>query len=247
MFGKESAMLRIPLVAALLLALAAMLPVAHAQSPDAKADKERAAREAKIRAQAKSYRCVAKDGKKYYGSMRPPQCMDVATEALSAQGMVIGRIEAPLTAEQRAARDADAQKNASANAAAERARREAENAAKVQARRDQALLQTYTSERDIESVRQRAIADNQRAAAQVEARIATLKKRQDMMTQEAAAIKGGKKASDTFEQDVKAVAYDLELQGRLLESRKREEAAINARYDEEKRKYRELTQGTQKK
>jgi len=239
-------MLRTPLVAAvaaLLLALAVALPEARAQSADAKAEKERAAREAKIRAEAKSYRCVAKDGKKYYGSMRPPQCMDVMTEALSAQGMVIGRIEAPLTVEQRAARDADAQKNA----AAEQARREAEHAAMVQQRRDQALLQTYTSERDIESVRQRAIADNRAATQQIEVRIAALKKRQDALNKEAAAVQAGKKPSDTFEQDVKAVAYDLQLQERLLESRKREAEAINARYDEEKRKYLELTQGAQKK
>jgi hypothetical protein len=236
-------MLRTPLVALLLIALAAALPEARAQSAAAKAEKERAAREEKIRAEAKSYRCVAKDGRKYYGSTRPPQCMDVMTEALSAQGTVIGRIEAPLTAEQRAARDADAQKNA----AAEQARRDAENAAKVQARRDQALLQTYASERDIESVRQRAIADNRVATEQVEARIAALKKRQEALAKEAAAIKGGKTASDTFEQDVKAASYDLQLQERLLESRKREADAINARYDEEKRKYRELTQGAAKK
>lgn len=233
------------LVAALLLALAGALPVARAQtqSPEAKAEKERLAREAKIRAAAKSWRCVAKDGKKYYGATRPPQCMDVATEALSAQGMVIGRIEAPLTPEQRAARDAAAKQNA----AAEQARREAEQAAMVQARRDQALLQTYTGERDIEMVRQRAIADNQRAAAQVEARIATLKKRQEALNKQAAAIKDGQKPSETFEQDVKAVAYDLQLQEQLLESRKREAEAINARYEEEKRKYRELTQGAAKK
>lgn len=236
-------MLRIPLLTALLLALAPPPPVAQAQSPDAKADKERAAREAKIRAEAKSYRCVAKDGRKYYGSTRPPQCMDVVTEALSAQGLVIGRLEAPLTAEQRAAREAAAQKNA----AAEQARREAENAAKMQARREQALLQTYTSERDIESVRQRAIADNQRATEQVEARIAALKKRQEALAKEAAAIKASGKQRDGFEQDVKAVAYDLQLQGQLLESRKREADAINARYDEEKRKYLELTRGAAKK
>ena len=236
-------MLRTPLVAALFLALALALPEARAQSAEAKAEKERAAREAKIRAEAKSYRCVAKDGRKYYGATRPPQCMDVVTEALSAQGLVIGRIEAPLTAEQRAAREADAQKNA----AAEQARREAEHAAMVQARRDQALLQTYTSERDIDSVRERDIAQNRRATEQVEARIAALKKRQDALNKEAAAIKAGKKPSDTFEQDVKAAAYDLQLQERLLESRKREADTINARYDEEKRKYRQLTQGTQKK
>src|SRR5512139_3576999 len=127
-------MLRKLLTAALLLSLSAALPVARAQSPEAKAEKERLAREAKIRAEAKSWRCVAKDGKKYYGATQPPQCADVATEALSAQGMVIGRIEAPLTPEQRAARDAAAKQNA----AAEQTKREAEATAKVQARRDQA-------------------------------------------------------------------------------------------------------------
>jgi hypothetical protein len=236
-------MLRKLLTAALLLALAGVLPAARAQSPEAKAEKERLAREAKIRAQAKSWRCVAKDGRKYYGATIPPQCMDVATEALSAQGMVIGRIEAPLTPEQRAARDAAAKENA----AAEAARLEAERAAAVQARRDRALLQTYADERDIEMVRRRAIADNQAASAQVEARIALLKRRQEALAREAAAIKAGGKARENFEQDVKAVAYDLQLQQQLLESRKREADAINARYDEELRKYRELTHAAAKK
>ena len=43
------------------------------------------------------------------------------------------------------------------------------------------------------------------------------------------------------------MAYDLDLQQQLLKSREREAAAINARYDEEKRKYVELTKGAQKK
>ena len=42
-------------------------------------------------------------------------------------------------------------------------------------------------------------------------------------------------------EDVRAVAYDLSLQEQLLATRKKEAAEINARYDEEKRKYRELT------
>jgi len=231
------------LAAALLLGFAGAVPPVHAQSAEAKAEKERLAREAKIRAEAKSWRCVAKDGRKYYGATRPPQCMDVATEALSAQGMVIGRIEAPLTPEQRAARDAAAKENA----AALEAQRQAEAAAKAQARRDQALLQTYADERDIESMRHRAIADNQRAAQQVEARIAMLKKRQEALAKEGAAIKAGGKQRDNYEQDVKAVAYDLQLQQQLLESRKREAAAINARYDEELRKYRELTRAAARK
>jgi hypothetical protein len=229
-------------VAAMLLALAAVPPDAFAQTA-AEKDRARAAREAAVDAQVRSYRCVGADGKKYYGSTRPAQCAGVAVEALSGQGTVLRRLEAPLTPEQRAAKEAAAQQEA----AAEQAKRDAANAAKVQQRRDQALLQTYTSEKDIEQVRQRALADNMKAQQDVERRIAALKKRQDDLAKQAAAIKAGKAPSDTFEQDVKAVAYDLQLQERLLESRRNEAESINAKYDEEKRKYLELTKGPQKK
>jgi len=227
--------------AALLLALAAVPPGALAQSV-AEKDKARAAKEAAIDARIRSYRCVGADGKKYYGSTRPAQCAGVAVEALSGQGTLLRRIEPPLTPEQRAAKEAAAQKEA----AAEQAKLDAVNAAKLQQRRDQALLQTYTSEKDIELARQRALADNMKAQQDVERRMALLKKRQDDLGKQAAAIKAGKAPSGTFEQDVKALAYDMQLQERLLESRRKEAQSINAKYDEEKRKYLELTKGPRK-
>lgn len=235
---------RTTVTAALLLAFAAMPTGASAQMPaQTPAEKAKAAaKDAAVDAQIRSYRCVGADGKKYYGSMRPPQCEGVVVEGLSAQGMVLRRIDPPPTPEQRAARDAELQKEA----AADQARRDAANVAKVQARRDQALLQTYTSEKDIEMVRQRALADNQKAQQDVERRIAFLKKRQDDLAKEAAKYKDGKLPGDKFEQDVRAVAYDLQLQQQLLESRGREAGAINARYDEEKRKYLELTKGAKR-
>ena len=230
--------------AALLLAFAAVPTGASAQIPaQSPADKAKAAaKDAAIDAQIRSYRCVGADGKKYYGSMRPPQCDGVVVEALSAQGMVLRRIDLPLTPEQRAAKEAELQKEA----AAEQAKRDAANVARVQARRDQALLQTYTSEKDIEMVRQRTLAENLKAQQDVERRISSLKKRQDELAKQAVAIKGGKAPSETFEQDVKAVAYDLQLQEGLLESRRKEAESINAKYDEEKRKYLELTKGARK-
>jgi len=235
---------RTTFAAALLLFIAAVPSVALAQTAaQTAADKEKArARDAAIDAQVRSYRCVGADGKKYYGSTRPAQCAGVAVEALSGQGTLLRRIEPPLTPEQRAAKEAAAQKEA----AAEQAKLDAVNAAKLQQRRDQALLQTYTSEKDIELARQRALADNMKAQQDVERRMALLKKRQDDLGKQAAAIKAGKAPSGTFEQDVKALAYDLQLQERLLESRRKEAESINAKYDEEKRKYLELTKGPRK-
>jgi len=220
-------------VCALLLAAAPETTLAQTKADDAK---ERARINA-LRAQVRSYRCVTKGGRKYYGSTIPPQCTGEPVEALSAQGMVLFRIDPPLTPEQRAAKAAEEQQAAETEAA----KREAARAAEVQARRDRALLQTYSDEQDIERVRQRALASNHEAAAQVQARMAQLRARQEQLAKQGAQHNDGSQASEKFQQDVKAVAYDLSLQEQLLESRKREAAEINARYDEERRKYRELT------
>lgn len=229
------AMLRTPVFAAcaLLLAAAPEASLAQAKTDEAKEK----ARINALRAQVRSYRCVTKAGRKYYGSTIPPQCTGELVEALSAQGTLLFRIEPPLTPEQRAAKQAEEHKAAEAEAA----RREQQKAAEVQARRDRALLQTYSDEQDIERVRQRALASNRDATAQVEARIAQLRQRQEKLAQEAAKYKDASEAPHKFQQDVKAVAYDLSLQEQLLESRRLEAAEINARYDEEKRKYRLLT------
>jgi hypothetical protein len=231
-------MFRTPVFAACALLLAAA-PDATLAQPKTDEAKERARINA-LRAQARSYRCVTKAGRKYYGSTIPQQCTGELVEALSAQGTVLFRIEPPLTPEQRAAKEAEAQKAA----AAEEAKREAHRAAEVQARRDRALLQTYSDEEDIERVRKRALASNREAAAQVEARIAQLKQRQEQLAVQAAKYnKDANEVPEKLQQDVKAVAYDLSLQQQLLETRKHEAAEINARYDEEKRKYRLMTRG----
>jgi hypothetical protein len=228
-------MLRTPVFAACALLLAAA-PAATLAQPKTDEAKEKARIDA-LRAQVRSYRCVTKGGRKYYGSTVPPQCTGERVEALSAQGTLLFRIEPPLTPEQRAAKEAEEKQAAVAQAA----KREAQRALEMQGRRDRALLQTYTDEEDIERVRQRALTSNRQAAEQVEARIAQLKQRQEQFAKQAAAHKDPNDVPEKFQQDVKAVAYDLSLQEQLLDSRRREAAEINARYDEEKRKYRELT------
>jgi hypothetical protein len=227
-------LLRTPLVAILALMLCAAPCAATAQTKSEEA-KERE-RINKLRAQVKSYRCVTKAGRKYYGFTVPPQCQGELIEALSAQGIVLFRIDPPLTAEQRAAKEAEEQKAAQAEAA----RLEEKRKAEVQARRDRALLQTYADETDIERVRQRALADNRAAAAQVQKAIGELKARQSKLAKESAKYTTSDMPAQLL-RDVRAVSYDLTLQEQLLERRKKEAEEINARYDQERRKYLELT------
>ena len=147
---REIAMLRTAMSAACALLIAGAPGAAQAQlKPDAKEAAKEKARMQALRAQVRSYRCVTKAGRKYYGSTVPQQCTGEPVEALSAQGTVLFRIEPPPTAEERAAKQAEEKKNAEA----EVAKREAERQAEVQARRDRALLDTYASEDDIERVR----------------------------------------------------------------------------------------------
>jgi len=231
---RGSSLLRTPLCALLALLLCAAPAAATAQSRTEQA-KERE-RVNKLRAQVRSYRCVTKEGRKYYGSTIPTQCHGEPVEALSSQGMVLFRIDPPLTPEQKAAKEAEEAKEA----AAEAARREEERKAQVQARRDMALLQTYADVTDIERVRKRALEDNRAAAQQVQKKIDDLKARQAKLAKESAKYTTSDMPAQLL-RDTRAVSYDLTLQEQLLTRRKKEAEDINARYDEEKRKYLELT------
>jgi hypothetical protein len=168
---------------------------------------------ASFAAGAQSFRCVGKDGKKYYGSSIPPQCVGVVVEQMSSQGSVLKRIEPQgASADERAKREAD-----------EADRKKQAATAREQQRRDQALLATYSSEKDIEDGRRRALENDQRVVKELENRIAALKARR------------------AGEKDPKVVDSELRLQEGALASRTKEIAAINGRYDEDKKRYLELT------
>jgi len=163
-------------------------------------------------AEAQSYRCVGKDGKKYYGQSVPPQCAGQPIEQLNAQGLIVKKIDAQATADERAKKQADE---------ADRKKREA--VSKEEGRRDRALLATYTSEKDIEDARVRALAGNREQVADSETKIAALRKRR--------ASPGGNAGS---------IDIDLKAQEGLLAAKKKEADAINARYDDDKKRFVEL-------
>lgn len=183
-------------------------------------------------AQAQSFRCVGKDGRTYYGSTIPTECLGQPVEQLNRQGMVIKRIDPEGDEKARAAKEAEDAK-----------KREAEAAAKEQARRNRALLATYTSERDIELARERALADNSKAAREVELRIAAIRKRQAGYEKELEFYKGSNKPPAKLDDDMKGAERELKMQQELLEAKKRDAEGINAKYDAERKRYLELTRG----
>jgi hypothetical protein len=184
-------------------------------------------------AEAQSYRCVGKDGKKYYGQALPPQCVGQPAEVLNPQGMVIRRLDPQASAAERAVKEADD---------AERKKREL--VSKEEGRRNRALLATYTSEKDIEEARGRALKDNEAAVKDIERRIALMKKQQLDASKELEFYTGKNKPPATLEQRLKNLQFDIQTQEGLLAAKKKEDATINSRYDDDKRRYLELTKGT---
>jgi chromosome segregation ATPase len=168
---------------------------------------------ASFAAQAQSYRCVAKDGKKYYGQSVPPQCIGAVVEQISAQGAVLRRIDPQASSDDRAKHEAE-----------EAERKKQAALAKDQGRRDQALLATYASEKDVEDMRKRALENDQRLLNDLEKRVASLRQQQ-------ASGKG----------DPKVTEIELKSNENLLAGKKKEVAAINAKYDDDKKRYLELT------
>jgi len=185
---------------------------------------------APLAAQAQTYRCTAKDGKRYYSSTIPRQCIGRPVEQLNAQGTVVRRI------------DPEGDEKARQEKSALLAKQKAQEAANLEEdRRNRALLATYTSEHDIEDARKRALADNQRAVRDVESKISAARQRRAGYEKELAFYKGDNKPPTKLTEDMQNVDVEIQANQDLLDVKKKEIAQINARYNEDRKRYLELT------
>ncbi len=185
-----------------------------------------------LAAEAQSYRCVGKDGKKYYGQSVPPQCLGMPVEQLNEQGMVTKRFDAAASAAEREKKAADEE---------ERKKREA--VTKEEGRRNRALLATYTSGKDIDDARGRALKDNEVAVKEIAGRITALKQRQDDLKKELEFFQGKNKPPAKLTDDIRNADFDIKTQEELMAAKKKEVSLINSRYDDDKKRYGELTKG----
>jgi len=177
---------------------------------------------------AQTYRCIGKDGKKYYQQSLPAACAGQPIEQLDAQGRVVKRIDAPSSAPEREKSQADADD------------RKREAAAKEEGRRNRAVLATYANEAEIDQARSRALKDNVAAIKSIEERMSGLKLRQDQLAKELGAKGGQAKAPPKLAEDMRNAEFDMKTQQELMAVKKKEADQINARYDEDKKRYQGL-------
>jgi hypothetical protein len=179
-----------------------------------------------------TYRCTGKDGKKYYGQAIPQPCLGQPLELLNKQGLVVKRIDPEGDEKARIAKEQELEK-----------KREIENAQKDQLRRNRALLATYTSEKDIEDARARALRENQKQVDEIQGRMDEIKRRHANYNKELALYKDASKGQppQRLKEEIVNAEIDLKAQQTLMEAKKKEVEGINARYNEDRRRYQEAT------
>lgn len=181
---------------------------------------------------AQMIKCQDAKGKVYYGTTMPKECIGKPSEELSKSGQtVVRRNEGALTAEQMEAREAERKKQA-----------EAEVRAQEEKRKNTALLNTYASEKDIDEARARALKENELAIKETEKRVADGEKRHKQLEGEKEFYKKGG-MPPKLQQDIRNNEVELANQKELLQAKVKQVALINAKYDEDKRRYQELTRG----
>lgn len=149
---------------------------------------------------ATTYKWVDEHGNTQYGDTIPPQYVKRGSEELNKKGVVIKKIEGAMSEEQiKAKAEADAKKKTEERQALE------------QKRRDRALLATYTSEKEIDLIRDRNLQPFDQQIKEMEGELQRAK---------GAGIKH-------FQDEIA--------------KKKREREAVRLRYEADKQRYRELT------
>jgi len=173
-----------------------------------------------------SYCCADATGHKSCGDILPAVCYDRAYTVLNG-GRVVREVDAPLTPEQRAKKDAELR------AQRDRAAREAEAR-----RRDQVLLESYSSIAELDRRRDRDVGNIESELRGARAREA------DLLAQQATLLKR-KPASGNVPRDVTdgLASTESELEGvrAVIASKQKDLDQLRARFDADHVRYLQLT------
>lgn len=173
--------------------------------------------------------CNNEAGRQVCGDVLPSACYGRAYRELGYTGRTARTVEAPLTGEQRVQRAAEEQR-----------RSEQERLLNEQRRKDQALLNTYGSEKDIEIMRSRAERDLATAIRAAEERIAEIRRQRKKFEDEAEFYRKRQLPADVAK-GLRDSDQEIRAQESVIESKKKDLDAIRLKYDEDLRRFVELS------
>lgn len=181
---------------------------------------------------AKLYKWVDDNGQVHYSESIPPQYREKANTEMDRRGRVVRNNEA-IAEQKRRAQEEGVRQQAEQQRLGE------------QARRDKALLDTYTNEAEIDLARDRNLALPQQAVESYEPRIKTARRRGDALrAQRDSLAKAGKPVSEALLADI--AASEKDVVGLLAEQKAKQSEIerINEKFAAQKARYRELTVGS---
>lgn len=179
---------------------------------------------------AKTYKWIDDKGVTHIGDTIPPEYASKDRQLLNKSGIVV-KTQDILTPDERRAKEAESAK-ISADEAASR----------DQKLHDKSLTDTYSNVKEIELSRTRSL-------QQVDARINSINSQMKMANNNLLGlqkdtenrIQAGGKAPISLQEDIKVTQDRINLLKRDLEKYKAEKLAVDARYDADKARYKELT------
>ena len=184
-------------------------------------------------AHAATYKWVDDKGVVHYTDKIPQEALNKGNVVLDGNGIPIKRNDPPLTPEQRKAR-----------ADEEARQRQLAKDRELTDRKDRALLSTYTMESEIELARKRALLTIDAQVQSSTAYSTTLNKRRGELEKQKAAL-GDKPMPLALERELANITSELAKQDELLAAKQKEIAVVNARYDADKTRWKELRVATE--
>lgn len=181
-----------------------------------------------VSAQGATYKWVDDKGIVHYTDKMPSEAVNKGSVELNKQGIPVKRTDPALNAEQRRAREVEG----------ERMRLAGKEREQVE-RRDRALLQSYSTEGEIELARARALGTINAQVQSAMSYSATLSTRKDELEAKRKGL-GDKPLPPVVERELATVDSELTKQSELIAARKKDIAYINTRYDGDKQRWREL-------
>jgi len=175
------------------------------------------------------YCCQDSSGRRVCSDMLPEQCRGRPYKVLDSGGNVMREVGPPLTAEERQIQAADNMR-----------RKQLEEAAREQQRKDQALLDTYASLQDIDLSQRKAENDVNQAIAATQAKINEITTRRRKLLDEAEFYRK-KGLPPELDKSLRTAEHELKVEHELLDVKKHDFELIRAKYDADRQRYLELT------
>lgn len=183
---------------------------------------------------ANTYKWVDEHGKTHYGDTIPAQYAGQGTSEMDKKGLIIKKTPAALSPDQRKAQeDALASQKAEALKVMERSRK------------DKALLNTYSTEQEIDMARDRNLTQIDLAAQSDQVRQKSAQTRLTKFRNQSYDLIRAKKAvSAELKQDIENAEKEVAQINATLRQHLQNKEAARTRFEGDKTRYRDLTQAT---